>query len=230
MAAAVRLVAANAEFAAFFKPAGLHTARIAGNAAPSLEEIVITQWERMRPPGSALPPPTLLSRLDNPTSGIVAAAFTPDAMRRFRQMEADGKTEKLYLAVVRGDMTSPIVVRNILDTDNRKKTRVKKTDSPDPTRHTRSAPQEAFAARGEPGTPLTLVEARINRGARHQIRAHLAHAGFPILGDTLYGDPDDAHALHLHHACLELPGFSAFCPPAWIPCYKSVSNSCVHID
>uniref|UniRef100_B8DKC4 Pseudouridine synthase n=1 Tax=Nitratidesulfovibrio vulgaris (strain DSM 19637 / Miyazaki F) TaxID=883 RepID=B8DKC4_NITV9 len=84
------------------------------------------------------------------------------------------------------------------------------------------------------GTPCTLVRCVIRKGARHQIRAHLAVLGHPIVGDTRYGTPDGAGAttmpqgaphsarlpapatLFLHHARIELPGFRAACPPPWL--------------
>ena len=52
-----------------------------------------------------------------------------------------------------------------------------------------------------------LVEATIHLGFRHQIRAHLAHAGYPIAGDDLYGGPKIANLerLFLHAAGLKLP-------------------------
>jgi len=64
----------------------------------------------------------------------------------------------------------------------------------------------------------TLVRVRIQAGARHQIRAHLAAANLPIVGDPLYGDPESPleARLYLHHRRLEFLDFKAFCPPPWL--------------
>ena len=65
---------------------------------------------------------------------------------------------------------------------------------------------------------FTLVRVTILRGARHQIRAHLAHAGFPILGDPLYGKQAGTPCvvrMYLHHARVTLPGFTASVMPGW---------------
>lgn len=177
--------------------------------------------EENAPADEPLPetPPTLLTRLDAATSGLVLAALSPFAGGRFRKLEAAGAVSKYYLAVVHGTVTVPFAVPNALDTDSRKKTRVLPEDAADRTRQTEIIPVgtsgECGVLDAPPGT--TLVAVRIRRGARHQIRAHLAHAGFPLLGDPLYGDDDgEGTSLHLHHARIVFPKFSAFVPPPWL--------------
>ena len=250
------IVAVNREYAVISKPAGLHTARIAGSREASLEGLLGALWETMLtarqkaplpkpnlPPsladalGGACPdlvpdhdpdsigdfpllpatPPTLLSRLDKPTSGLVAAAVTTQAAERFRTREAMGQVRKYYLAVVRGNMTAPMLIKGRLDTDGRKKTRVLSLESSDPARHTNVTPIGP-AMTFVPGAPdeTTLVVARIGRGARHQIRAHLADSGHPLAGDALYGDSNSARVFYLHHARLCLPGLTALCLPPWL--------------
>ena len=53
-----------------------------------------------------------------------------------------------------------------------------------------------------PGTDgriaVSLLRVMLETGRTHQIRVHLAHAGHPILGDPLYGDPASAPCLMLH--------------------------------
>jgi hypothetical protein len=69
---------------------------------------------------------------------------------------------------------------------------------------------------------VTLVRVDIMRGARHQVRAALAAAGFPLSGDALYGGsacPFRAHPdiaeFYLHHARLESPELCVQSLPAW---------------
>jgi 23S rRNA-/tRNA-specific pseudouridylate synthase len=50
----------------------------------------------------------------------------------------------------------------------------------------------------------SLVEARLARGRAHQVRAHLAHLGLPVVGDATYGVADDGGDLHLHAASVSL--------------------------
>ena len=243
----LELAAANSDYVAFIKPAGLHTAHIVESTSPSLEKSISRQWADCRTAGRLLPdyaipdfllpllpqcvtntpfplaslpeaPPRLLSRLDAATSGIVPAATSATAAERFKALETAGQIRKYYLTVVHGIPEKDFVIQNALNMDTRKKTRVLAKVSPDETRHTEVFPLKSPPYTSIPGIGehVSFALVRIRRGARHQIRAHLAHAGFPLLGDTLYGpDPEDAD-LHLHHACLAMPDFFAFCLPAWL--------------
>lgn len=257
----IRIAAAGPAYMAFIKPAGLHTAAIANKASPSLERALREQWPTLcrapvfeplpwmpEPLGIALgghvsplppfpetlppEPPVLLSRLDTLTSGLVTAAFTAQAAAAFRSMEAAGKVAKYYLAVVHGTVTHPLSLENALDTDNRKKTRVLPEKDPDTTRHTAVYPlHPEWLGIPAPQPGKTLIAAHIRRGARHQIRAHLAHAGLPILGDPLYGIDTDTLPLYLHHARIVFPGFAAACLPSWLrTAEKSRSKSCLCPD
>lgn len=176
------------------------------------------------------PPPILLTRLDEATSGIVLAALTPEAAERFRSFERGGLTQKSYFAVVRGRLSHPLAIKNRLAVDNRKMTRVLDEDDPDPTRHTVVIPlavadavleEESCDKQGEgdrAGCEATLIRVRITRGARHQIRAHLAGAGFPLVGEWMYptaAERTSGARLYLHHARVEFPGFSALDMPGW---------------
>ncbi len=73
-----------------------------------------------------------------------------------------------------------------------------------------SRPRTPVAIPECPGgkTVASLVECRLHTGRTHQIRVHLKHLGYPILGDTLYGGPRDARA-----RC-STPGRSGSCIPA----------------
>ncbi|MBR4741952.1 MAG: hypothetical protein IK079_03545, partial [Desulfovibrio sp.] len=64
--------------------------------------------------------------------------------------------------------------------------------------------------------PVTLVGCRIFCGARHQIRCHAAHAGYPLLFDSLYGHASDGEFFYLHHAALALPTETILDFPPWL--------------
>ncbi len=200
----IRLVGRSAEYATLFKPAGLHTAALAGDPTPSLEGLLPRLWEDFRRIDPTLPPdpPVLLSRLDAPTSGLIAAAFGPRAAEAFRKLEAAGMVRKRYLALVHGRLDAPLTLTRALDTADRKKTRVTPETTPDATRHTLVEPIRSVDG---PAGEAALVRATIQRGARHQIRAHLAAAGHPLVGDVLYGGPGVPEHFFLRHYRLEMP-------------------------
>lgn len=187
--------------AAVFKPSGLHTAALAGRANPSLERML----PRLFPETEA----RLLNRLDEPTSGLVMVALTDQAEASYQTLESEGRIRKEYSAIVAGGLDGPVVVKNALDTANRTVTRVLDQDDPDSTRWTEVEP-----VRFLPAGRASLVRAVIRRGARHQIRAHLASLGHPIHGDDIYGGPVEDR-LYLHHCSIVLDGFEAGIAPDW---------------
>jgi 23S rRNA pseudouridine955/2504/2580 synthase len=61
----------------------------------------------------------------------------------------------------------------------------------------------------------SLLQIRLLTGRTHQIRAQLAAFGYPVLGDSKYGDRR-AERMYLHAARIVLPdGTSFVCPPPW---------------
>lgn len=229
------LLARRGDFCFFFKGAGLHSAALAGNDGDSLEERLPLLCAPVLTPGEM---PVLLQRLDHGTSGIVCAGLTPEAVRAFRAAEAAGHCEKRYLALLLGALDGPVTTRQRLDTRQRRTTRLLDGDG-DALRWTEFRPlhiwQEKAAARlcslleTESGPAfgaaapqaLTLAACRIRRGARHQIRAHAAALGHPLLGDTRYdhlqGNPPSGSPLRffLHHGCLVWPGGCCSALPPW---------------
>lgn len=233
-----RLVGQGAGLAALYKPAGLHSALLKGGGGPSLEadlEMLVGGRGVVGPADSF---PKLLNRLDAGTSGLVLAAVTAAGERLWREAEADGVVDKRYLALVVGHPPGDFKVRAALDMARRTRVRTLRHEA-EAVRHTEvrvlarftraAAPAlERYASArarrvGENGAAmpqgqeaLALVGCRIRKGARHQIRAHLASAGYPLWGDTLYGTAGGL--FFLHHGLCRLPGFHAACPPPWEHC------------
>ena len=183
--------------------------------SPQIREAIGNNFQKQ--PFAACPhtQPLLVNRLDAATSGLVTAAFTAENITQFRRCEALGEVNKYYLAVTSTLPPGPLVLRSALDTDSRIKSRVLEQEAVDVTRHTRVIPLGSaadFLKDAHSGTALVAV--CIKRGARHQIRAHLACAGYPLYGDALYGEAAAA-PLRLHHIRLVMPGLDAFCMPPW---------------
>ena len=124
---------------------------------------------------------TLLTRLDFATSGAVPAALSETAWIFLRHEREMGAIRKRYLCLVEGDVPEPVPIDYAIDSGGGGTVRVRKESAdPDPSRWTWIEPA------GIPEAGRTLVRATISRGKRHQIRAHLAAAGHPIVGDRRY--------------------------------------------
>ena len=182
------------------KPAGLHSAALAQGGGESVEALLPDMF-----PGR---PSFLLSRLDGLTTGLLPAAFSPAAAAAYRDMEEAGEVDKTYLAVGHGEPASTYFrCEGELDAADRKKTRVLERATIDSLRMT-----EVEALKTREG--LTLFRCTIKKGARHQIRAHLAWAGHPLVGDPLYG-AGEGERLFLHCAGIDCPAFAAHCNAPW---------------
>jgi len=192
----LRVVKCGSEFAAVCKPGGVHSATVSGKGSQSVEAVLPGMFEGANP--------ILLNRLDQLTSGILLVALNADAAATYQALEDAGEIRKFYLAEVRGRMDGMTTIKVKLDTDDRKTTKVLAENDPDERRWTTV---EALSHDHDKDT--SLVRCLIMKGARHQIRAHLASIGHPIVGDPLYGNTDDGVGLRLHHQRVELPGFIA---------------------
>ena len=130
---------------------------------------------------SPVPGLTLLTRLDYATSGAVPAALAREAFDALRHEREMGRLGKTYLCLVEGEVASAMSIDWQIDAGGSEVVRVlRDRKDPDPRRWTLIEPVRS-------GAGTTLVRARISTGKRHQIRAHLAAAGHPIVGDRRYG-------------------------------------------
>ena len=195
----VPVALAAGDYAVVNKPAGLHTAALAHGGGESLEALLTAIFPDR--------PTFLLSRLDRLTTGLVPVAFTPEAAEAYRIMEESGEVAKTYLAAAHGEIKACFMADNALDAADRRKTRVLARRVIDSLRMTDVEPLET-----QSGT--TLARCRIGKGARHQIRAHLAYAGHPLVGDPLYGY-GDGDKLFLHCASIDCPTFTLSLDAPW---------------
>ena len=142
----------------------------------------------------------LLNRLDNDTGGLVLFARSNDAFLYYSEKMKNMQIEKVYAAVVDGKInaTSGIIDYPIA---HHYKNKAKMVAVLNGIKY-RGTPREAR-------TEWTLFEniknnsvlkVNIKKGARHQIRVHLASIGFPIVGDKLYNKKKSEYKYHLLYA------------------------------
>ncbi len=128
--------------------------------------------------------PALVNRIDRNTSGIVIAAKNAEALRVLNQKLRDREVEKLYLCAVFGKPEPSEAELTAYLKKLSEENRVVISDSPKQDFLTIKTKYRVLKSRGE----LSLVEVDLLTGRTHQIRAHFAHIGCPLLGDGKYGD------------------------------------------
>jgi 23S rRNA pseudouridine1911/1915/1917 synthase len=188
----------SADFVIANKPAGLPTAPLTRTENRSLAAALLGRYPELMGVGFREREPGLVHRLDTETSGVVLAARSDAAFRAARAAFESHGFEKRYLAVTLNGLPDAGVVDTLLGPDRGDPRRVRVFLEP-PDGYAKPCVTRYRAV--ERGARFTLVELSVERAFRHQIRAHLAHLGFPIVGDAVYGGPPapelgPRHALH----------------------------------
>jgi 23S rRNA pseudouridine1911/1915/1917 synthase len=157
------------------KPAGLVVHPGAGNPRSTLQNALLA----LDPALVELPRAGIVHRLDKDPSGLLVVARTPAVHLRLSRALAGHEVEREYEAVVIGVLTAGGTVDAPIDRHpvERLKMTVRQTGRA-AVSHYRVA--ERFRAQ-------THVRVKLESGRTHQIRVHMTHAGYPLVGDPLYG-------------------------------------------
>lgn len=130
--------------------------------------------------------PSVCNRLDRNTSGLVICGKSLPGSKKMSELLRDRTLHKFYRTFVKGRVEESAHVKGFLLKDNAlNKVTFREEIKPE---------EKGYEAVETRYTPLayygkmTYLEVELITGKPHQIRAHLAHQGHPILGDTKYGD------------------------------------------
>ncbi len=125
-----------------------------------------------------------IHRLDRNTQGLLIFAKTPDCERALLNAFKERKVEKLYHALCVGEITPPEETLTAYLKKNEKTATVQVFDEPkNGAEKIITEYRTLWCKKG-----ISKIEIRLHTGKTHQIRAHFAHIGNPVLGDMKYGD------------------------------------------
>jgi 23S rRNA pseudouridine1911/1915/1917 synthase len=164
------------------KPAGMVVHAGAGATQGTLVNALLHHFGQLSSEGGAMRP-GIVHRLDRGTSGLMIVARNDVAHRALAEQFRSRAVSKRYIALLHGRMTRD---RGTID----------RPISRDPQRRTRMTARLSGGRAAQTDWRVllrfgnfTLIEAQPRTGRTHQIRAHFAAAGHPLVGDTLYGAP-----------------------------------------
>jgi 23S rRNA pseudouridine1911/1915/1917 synthase len=163
------------------KPAGLVVHPAAGNWSGTLLNGLL----HYLPTLSGVPRAGIVHRLDKDTSGLMVVAKTLEAQTDLvRQLQAR-TVKREYLALVWG---KPNLTGTIdLSLARHPRDRIKMAVSESPSAKPALTHFQRIAVGLLDGKSVSLVACQLETGRTHQIRVHMAHLGFPLVGDVLYG-------------------------------------------
>ena len=137
--------------------------------------------------------PSIITRLDKNTSGLVLVALTPDVHARVQRDAEAGRVRKEYLAIVRGTphpRSGTIALPLARSPEDRRLVIVTLAGQASETLY------EVLSSASD----HSLVRCELVTGRTHQIRVHFAAVGHPVVGDPTYGEPHDTMSRQALHA------------------------------
>ena len=157
------------------KPAGLVVHPAAGHHDGTLQNALLNHCPAL----AGIPRCGIVHRIDKDTSGLLMVAKTLESHKQLVDQLQSRSVHREYLALVHGAMTGGGTIDEPIGrhSSDRKRFAVRHGGKPAIT-HYRIA--ERFAAH-------TLVAVKLETGRTHQIRVHMSHIHYPLVGDPVYG-------------------------------------------
>lgn len=186
------------------KPAGMPSHPLREREVGTVASALVARYPEMAGVGYRLREPGILHRLDTDTSGLILAARDELTFEALRAALRGGRIDKRYVALVDGRIEGPRAIDLPIAPHPRDPRRVVTTGGMRGAR-----PARTEIVRADAVGDYTKIEVRVTHATRHQVRAHLAAIGHPLVGDALYGGSAlpglSRHFLHASRIALEHP-------------------------
>jgi 23S rRNA pseudouridine1911/1915/1917 synthase len=166
---------------AVVKPSGVPSTHFDGRTETVDRAVKAYLKEKYQKPGNVFL--GVVHRLDKPTSGVLLFARTSKAAARLSEQFRDNAVEKVYWAVVEGELKQDV---GSLEHWLRKDEDAGRVEVVAPNTKGARLARLDFQRKAVHGG-LTLLEVRPQTGRTHQLRVQLANLGYPIYGDAKYG-------------------------------------------
>jgi 23S rRNA pseudouridine1911/1915/1917 synthase len=166
---------------AIVKPSGALTTHYEGREETLDRAVKAYLKDKHHKPGNVFL--GVVHRLDRPVSGVLLFARTSKAAARLAQQFREGTIEKIYWAVVEGEMNQ---MAGSLEDWLRKNETIHRVEIVEPGEKGARQALLHYHRRAVHGG-LTWLEIRPQTGRTHQLRVQLAHHGYPLYGDAKYG-------------------------------------------
>ncbi len=177
MSGELRIVHLDEALAVVDKPAGLVVHPAPSHEGPTL----VGELGELLGGGGDPERPGIVHRLDKGTSGLLVVARSDEAHSALQAQVQRREVERIYLALARGRLSSRTgTIDAPIGRASRQRHRMAVSGAASRQARTHFTVLEPLAAE-------TYLEARLETGRTHQIRAHFAAIGHPLAGDETYG-------------------------------------------
>lgn len=190
------------------KPSGLVIHPAAGHAQDTLVNALIAHTDELSMKFGE-ERPGIVHRIDKETSGLLVVAKTDLAQQKLVEQFKDRKVHRIYYAVcikkTSGDVSEQGRITSYLarhPTDRKKFASIRNvqkkilTDLINPPNHGKWAATNFWIQ--SKNENLYYIKLKLETGRTHQIRVHLSENGLPLIGDTLYGGPNEVKRIELN--------------------------------